>query len=142
MRNYVICNRMNIDLPQMEVLFLALSDKTRLRLLNLLSAGEVSVFSLTEILQESQPKISRHLAYLRQADLVETRRDGKSIFYKIAKLPDEAANLAAQEILKILRRDETMQNDLQKLAAQTNTTTVLPMAQKSRRQADLPAFLL
>jgi len=67
----------------LEKLFLALSDQTRLRLLSLMSGGEVSVGYLADALGESQPKISRHLAYLRGTGLVSTRRDGKWIFYGI-----------------------------------------------------------
>ena len=65
----------------LETMFLALSDKTRLRLLTLMAGGEVSVGYLAEQLSDSQPKISRHLAYLRGAGLVSTRRDGKWIYY-------------------------------------------------------------
>ncbi|MBX7053314.1 MAG: metalloregulator ArsR/SmtB family transcription factor [Pyrinomonadaceae bacterium] len=68
---------------ELEKLFLALSDQTRLRLLSLMSGGEVSVGYLADTLGESQPKISRHLAYLRGTGLVSTRRDGKWIFYGI-----------------------------------------------------------
>jgi len=67
----------------LEKLFLALSDQTRLRLLSLMSGGEVSVGYLADALGESQPKISRHLAYLRGTGLVSTRRDGKWIYYGI-----------------------------------------------------------
>jgi DNA-binding transcriptional ArsR family regulator len=65
----------------LERLFLALADKTRLRLLSLMANGEVSVGYLSAALGESQPKTSRHLAYLRNAGLVDTRRDGKWIYY-------------------------------------------------------------
>ena len=64
-------------------MFLALSDGTRLRLLALMADGEVSVGYLAEHLGESQPKTSRHLAYLRNSGLVSTRRDGKRIYYGI-----------------------------------------------------------
>ncbi|HQY68697.1 MAG TPA: metalloregulator ArsR/SmtB family transcription factor [Pyrinomonadaceae bacterium] len=67
----------------LEKLFLALSDQTRLRLLSLMSGGEVSVGYLADALGESQPKISRHLAYLRGTGLVSTRRDGKWVYYGI-----------------------------------------------------------
>ena len=67
----------------LENLFLALSDKTRLRLLALMADGEVGVGFLAEKLGESQPKISRHLAYLRNAGIVSARRDGKWIYYNI-----------------------------------------------------------
>ncbi len=77
-------------LIDLENLFLALSDKTRLRLLALMANGEVSVGFLAEELGESQPKISRHLAYLRTAGLVSTRRDGKWVYYDIDR-PDDMA---------------------------------------------------
>ncbi|HMM79045.1 MAG TPA: metalloregulator ArsR/SmtB family transcription factor [Pyrinomonadaceae bacterium] len=64
-------------------LFLSLSDPTRLRLLRLLAAYERSVGYLAEQLGESQPKVSRHLAFLREHDVVTTRRDGKHIYYRI-----------------------------------------------------------
>lgn len=73
----------------LENLFLSLSDKTRLRLLSLMANEEVSVGYLADTLGESQPKISRHLAYLRNAGLVDTRRDGRWIYYAIA-MPDDA----------------------------------------------------
>jgi DNA-binding transcriptional ArsR family regulator len=72
-------------------LFLALSDKTRLRLLSLMANGEVSVGYLADQLGESQPKISRHLAYLRGAGLVSTRRDGKWVYYGVQTPSDETA---------------------------------------------------
>jgi len=80
-------------LTRMESLFLALGDKTRLRILNLIRGDEVSVGYFTEILNESQPKISRHLAYLRQAGVVSTRRDGKWIYYRII-VPSDPLELA------------------------------------------------
>lgn len=71
------------NLADLETLFLALSDTTRLKLISLMSDGEVSVGYLAESTGESQPKVSRHLAYLRTAGLVATRRDGKHIYYGI-----------------------------------------------------------
>ena len=78
------------DFSQLANLFLSLSDKTRLRLLALLADGEVAVGFLADRLGESQPKISRHLAYLRNAGVVYTRRDGKWIYYGI-EAPEDAA---------------------------------------------------
>jgi DNA-binding transcriptional ArsR family regulator len=79
----------------MENLFLALSDRTRLQLLSLMGSNEVSVGYLCESLGQSQPKISRHLAYLRTAGLVSTRRDGKWIYYKI----DPPGNTSGRALL-------------------------------------------
>lgn len=70
---------------ELENLFLALSDKTRLRILAMMRDREVTVGEFTDVLGESQPKVSRHLAYLRTAGLVSTRRDGKWIYYHIAE---------------------------------------------------------
>ena len=73
----------------LQLLFQALADRTRLRLLNLMGEDEVCVCFLVEALKLSQPKISRHLAYLRRAGIVAARRDGKWIHYRLA-LPSDA----------------------------------------------------
>lgn len=99
----------------MENLFLALGDKTRLRLLNLMSGGEICVCFFTEALQEPQPKISRHLAYLRQMKLVETRRDGKWIYYRIAKQSSGNASRVLQAVQTWLENDEQMKLDRERL---------------------------
>ena len=77
-----------INLSYMASMYMALADQTRLRLLSLMRDQEVCVNDLTETLGDSQPKISRHLAYLRNAGIVDTRRDGKWIHYSI-RWPDE-----------------------------------------------------
>jgi DNA-binding transcriptional ArsR family regulator len=61
----------------------ALCDPTRLRLISLMADGPVSVGFLAESTGESQPKVSRHLACLRNSDLVSTNRDGKHIYYQL-----------------------------------------------------------
>lgn len=68
---------------QLETMFLALGDKTRLRLLALMADGPVAVGFLADRLKESQPKVSRHLAYLRNAGMVTASRDGKWVYYGI-----------------------------------------------------------
>src|SRR5258708_40169867 len=73
-------------LSDMEGLFKALADATRLRILGLLLTGEVCVCHIHESLKIPQPKASRHLAYLRRAALVETRRDGLWVHYRMATL--------------------------------------------------------
>ncbi len=74
----------------METFYMALADKTRLRLLNLMRDGEVCVCFFTEVLGDSQPKISRHLAYLRNSGLVKARRDGKWMHYSIVEPDDDS----------------------------------------------------
>ncbi len=80
-------------------LFKAFSDATRLRLLNLLTQREHCVCEFQSILRVPQPRISRHLAYLRRAGLVRTRRVGKMIFYALAP----AANPVHASLLRCLR---------------------------------------
>jgi ArsR family transcriptional regulator len=74
-----------------EQLFKTLSDSTRLRLLNLLAEGEVCVCDLHGTLGLDQPKVSRHLAQLRRAGLVEVKRDGKWMHYRLARHGDPLA---------------------------------------------------
>lgn len=81
-------------------LFLALGDKTRLRLLNLMRDREICVSSFTGTLGQSQPKISRHLAYLRNAGIVEVRRDGKWIHYRISSNLDANSSRLLSELFK------------------------------------------
>lgn len=75
-------------------LFLALGDGTRLRLLAGLAAGPAAVGTLVESVNESQPKVSRHLASLRNLGLVKTERAGKHVYYSI----DGPANEPARQI--------------------------------------------
>ena len=108
---------MNNDfLLDMETFFLALADKTRLRLLNLMREDEVCVCFFTEVLNESQPKISRHLAYLRNAGIVEARREGKWMNYRIIKPENQRAAQVMEDTLDWLASQEAMQDDYEKLA--------------------------
>lgn len=98
-------------------LFAALSDRTRLRLLNLMNGREVCVCYFVAILGQSQPKISRHLAYLRNAGIVAARREGRWMHYRLVR-PDTsevAAILGAT--LHSFQADAEMQSDLASLAS-------------------------
>ena len=66
-----------------ERLFRAMSDKTRLRILNLLLTGELCVCDLVSVLGVPQPTASRHLAYLRKAGLVAGRKEGVWCYYRL-----------------------------------------------------------
>jgi ArsR family transcriptional regulator len=94
------------------LLFAALADRTRLRLLNLMNGKEVCVCYFVEILGQSQPKISRHLAYLRRAGVVAARREGKWVNYRIVLPSDTGAEKILRETLAALRDDKAMQADL------------------------------
>ena len=90
-------------------------DRTRLRLLNLMDGQEVCVCYFVEILGQSQPKISRHLAYLRRAGVVAARREGKWMHYKIVVPTHAGAARILSETLSVLSEDKTMQADLSRL---------------------------
>lgn len=96
-------------------LFAALADPTRLRLLNLMNGREVCVCYFVEILKQSQPKISRHLAYLRRAGIVSARREGKWMHYRIERPADGGAARVLDAALLSFRDDNAMQSDLERL---------------------------
>ena len=99
----------NYDLA---LLFAALADRTRLRLLNLMNGSEVCVCYFVEILGQSQPKISRHLAYLRRAGIVAARREGKWMHYRIVVPKHSGAARILSQALATLGEDKAMQADL------------------------------
>lgn len=103
-------------MTEMETLFLALADKTRLRLLNLMREDEICVCYFTEVLGESQPKISRHLAYLRNAGVVSARREGKWMNYSIEMPENPSAAKLLQDTLDWLKSQSDLQSDFQRLA--------------------------
>ena len=101
--------------PDLVRLFAALADRTRLRLLNLMTDREVCVCYFVEILRQPQPKISRHLAYLRNAGIVDARRDGKWMHYSIDRPKDPIAAAILDVALASLKSDAQMQADLARL---------------------------
>ncbi len=102
-------------LLDLETLLRTLADRTRLRLLNLMRDREVCVCYFVEALQTSQPKISRHLAYLRRSGLVSARREGLWQHYSIAPPSDIAVARVLRETLTAFAEDKEAQRDLQRL---------------------------
>ena len=98
-----------------EQFFRALADRTRLRLLNLLRTEEVCVCFFVETLRTNQPKISRHLAYLRRAGIVGVRREGQWMHYRIVEPADADAARVLQDTLSWLANDQEMQRDRDRL---------------------------
>jgi ArsR family transcriptional regulator len=96
-------------------LFKACADPVRLRLLNLLAAGEVCVCHLHEALELPQPTVSRHLAYLRRAGLVSGRKDGLWVHYRLSQ-PIGRFHQSLIECLATLQGVETMQKDRKRLS--------------------------
>jgi ArsR family transcriptional regulator len=99
-----------------ELFFQALGDNTRLRLLNLMGEQEICVCFFVEILGQGQPKISRHLAYLRRAGIVEARRDGKWMHYRIVMPPNIGAAQVLRQTLAWLKDERSMQADSSRLS--------------------------
>ena len=120
----------------LEELFQALADRTRLRLLNLMADGEVCVCFLVEVLGEAQPKISRHLAYLRSAGLARTRRDAKWVNYTIARPQDATVRAAFDAVMATLKADREMQGDRAALAR----ACCAPRLPEQLRRAPRPAI--
>jgi ArsR family transcriptional regulator len=117
---------MDARIQKMETLFQALGDATRLRILGLLLTGEVCVCHIHESLKVSQPKASRHLAYLRRAGLVETRRDGLWVYYRLAEAPDPVVAAVKQAVTHALGHLEGVRRDALRL--QQKNGCCLPIA--------------
>ena len=107
------------QLGQLEELFKALADVTRLRILRLLMAGEVCVCDIHDSLKIPQAKASRHLAYLRRAGLVTTRREGLWVHYGLAKSADPIIATIADATTHVLGHVEALRKDAERLEKRT-----------------------
>lgn len=121
----------------MELFFSALADRTRLRLLNLMREDEVCVCFFVEVLGTNQPKISRHLSYLRRANLVSARRDAKWMHYKIIKPSEAQAAKIFEELMKWLAEDPAMKQD----RLQLKDLCCAPQLPIQLRSAPIPASI-
>ena len=122
-----------------ELLFKALADRTRLRLINLIGEDEICVCFHVEVLNISQPKISRHLAYLRRAGLVAARREGKWIHYRVVEPPEPHAAKIFAEVRGWLANDSTMQRDRARLSKICCAPQMPMQLQRAPRPAGLVA---
>ena len=93
----------------------ALADATRLRILGVLAEGEVSVGHIHEALRIPQPTVSRHLAQLRRAGLVRTRRDGLWVHYRLAEVPDPSARAALSAAIHAVGHAPATRSDQKRL---------------------------
>jgi ArsR family transcriptional regulator len=93
------------------MLFKTLSDPTRLRLLNLLAGGETCVCELTDTLRVVQPTVSRHLARLKRAGLVDVRRNGKWIHYRWAQHGDPLVRHVLAGLQDYMTKNEPMNGE-------------------------------
>ncbi|MBI3492310.1 MAG: metalloregulator ArsR/SmtB family transcription factor [Acidobacteria bacterium] len=124
---------MTTKLLAVEALFKALADTTRLRILGLLVNGEICVCHLHEALRLPQPTVSRHLAYLRRSGLVETRRDGLWIHYRLAHLDDTVLRTLREIATHALGHVNAIARDAERL--QRRTGCCAPAGARDERPA-------
>lgn len=114
------------QLQEMETLFKALADATRLRILGLLLSGEVCVCDIHESLKIPQPKASRHLAYLRRSGLVDTRREGLWIHYRLGNLADPVMAAIVDAVRHALTHVGSVRRDGERLRKRTGCCVPSP----------------
>lgn len=100
---------------QLIQIFKALSDETRLRIINLLSLGELCVCDIMAILNISQPKASRHLAYLKHSGLVQSRREGLWMHYSINSKIDRRIQTLIDLLVSYREEHPVLQQDITRL---------------------------
>src|SRR6184192_4234592 len=122
-----------------ELLFKALADRTRLRIINLIGGDELCVCFLVEVLNINQPKISRHLAYLRRAKVVTARREGKWMHYRLTEPPDEHAASIFREVRTSLSEHPEFQRDREKLERVCCATTLPVQLRRAPRPVGITA---
>ena len=104
-----------LDVRSFSRLFRALADETRLRIVALLSHGELCVCHLEEALRLSQPKVSRHLAALRSAGVVEDRRDGTWVYYRLIRQPDADCERQLRGLVRTFAKRGVLRRNLERL---------------------------
>src|SRR5947209_6610685 len=100
----------------LDELFRSLADPTRLRLINLMADQEICVCYFIDVTGAPQPKISRHLAYLRRAGIVGARREGKWMHYRLIVPSESHAAAILKTTVEALRQDKEMQRDRERLS--------------------------
>jgi ArsR family transcriptional regulator len=115
---------MERDLQAVDQMFKALADPTRIRILGLLSAGEICVCHIHESLRLPQSLVSRHLAYLRRAGLVEARKEGLWVHYRIAPRRDDLMQTLLDAVYHCVGHLSTVAKDGKRLEKRTGCCTV------------------
>jgi len=106
----------NQDYPtQTKTIFRALSDRTRLRILNLLQDGELCVCHIVGVLDSPQPTVSRHLAYLRKAGLVVARKEGLWMHYRLAPTHSKSHAMLLECLAQCFREEDVFAKDNERL---------------------------
>lgn len=103
------------DLEALTRVYAALADPTRLRILSLLGDGEICVCHIHASLDVPQPTASRHLAYLKKSGLVEARRDGIWMHYKMAEIDNPVVAAVVNAALHALTHTDISAKDERRL---------------------------
>ena len=102
-------------MKELEQTFKALADATRLRILNLLLHGELCVCDIQFVLDSPQPNVSRHLTYLKNAGLVQDRREGPRIYYSLVRDTRSVHRDVFPFLLELFAQSKILKDDLRKL---------------------------
>lgn len=125
------------QLDALEIVMKALADRTRLRIVGLLAAGEICVCHIHESLGVPQPTASRHLAYLRRAGLVEGRKEGLWVHYRLARLDDPVLQTVLDAAAHAVGHLSSSERDYRRLRSRLKVTPasrVIPLAASCCRQ--------
>jgi ArsR family transcriptional regulator len=119
---------MEKDLESLDQVFKALADPTRIRILGLLTAGEICVCHIHESLRLPQPLVSRHLAYLRRAGLVKTRKEGLWVHYRMVSRRDGVTGALLDAVTHVIGHLPTVAKDAKRLEKKTGCCAVVQAA--------------
>lgn len=108
--------------PPTKAIFRALSDRTRLRILNLLQDGELCVCHIVGVLDSPQPTVSRHLAYLRKAGLVVARKEGLWMHYRLAPADRKSHAMLLDCLAQCFQEENVFAKDNERLRARGGFT--------------------
>lgn len=104
-----------LDVRSLSRLFKALADETRLRIVALLSHGELCVCHLEEALGLAQPNVSRHVGILRMAGVVEHRREGSWVYYRLVPQEDPDCQQQLETLMRSFGKRSVLRKDLERL---------------------------
>jgi ArsR family transcriptional regulator len=119
---------MQTDVDALDRVFKALADPARIRILGLLANGEQCVCHIHESLRLPQSLVSRHLAYLRRAGLVDSRKDGLWVHYRLSTGRDEVTRTLLEAVYHCLGHLSTVVKDAKRLEKKTGCCAVAPPA--------------
>lgn len=113
----------SLDVRPIARLFKALGDETRVRIVALLSHGELCVCHLQDALDLPQPNVSRQLASLRAAGIVEDRREGSWVYYRLCEQHDAEREAQLRALVETFARNEIVKRDAAKLRSAARNRT-------------------